>query len=406
MLTVNGITRGPQNSSFTYSELKAEAARRGIHLQEPVTREDLINALLEGPPPQRILFRKELIAFTTRQGELCIRNLNAFGSVYNRKEKKKAVGVNLSIVGATPSGEIVTFEEKEMSQKIPYVRVYNSNLELLREKRVSDSDYLRAQVSVVPQLTGNKLIFIDSVVVDGRDQVIKVVDVRTFEVRTLETKVLPGYDREFRFISAKDNYLLAHNSQDDTLSLWNLDRGEIELETSAQDIEVDYLFLIDPFHFCVTDTERGITSVYTRSAGDARREGKWNQNNITAGKGYGVCNGKFVTAHKHGIFVCDISGERAVPLYLVTAPLNWGEEPAFLTELRDSRVMFVTDDDVFVVIDLESERITQYIEGPEASDYYPLPPDEDERTEFRQFISRSMPQSVPAEIADIIEKFI
>lgn len=397
MLTVNGVTRGPRDYSFSFSELKAEATRRGIQLPEPVTKGNLINALIT---KERILQRKDFVVYGTRNNELVMRDLSTFDSIYSqgalKSEFKKAVGFYPYVVGVTPSGEIVTLESTKTLQIVLRLRIFNSKLELLREKHITDEGVLLMRTSTVPQLTGNKLIFVDHIDAKREVQVIKVVN-----VKTLEVKILPDSEGQYFMISAKDNYLLAHNQRKCALTLWDLETETIKVEVGGRDIEdiqVDYLFLIDPKHFCVSSEER--TEVYTL------KSGKWIKNPVVGGNGYGVCDGKLVTAvNNAGINVFDISGETILFLFSVSVPFYYGEEPALITEMRESRV-FVVVEDGFLVVDLERERVTNHMEATMVSDYYYFPPDETERREFLELIAGSVPSTVPTAVAGIIEKFI
>src|SRR5579875_1423015 len=150
MLSINGVTRGPRDYSFSFSELKQEAAKRGIHLSEPVTKANLINALFV---KERVLQRKDLVVYGTER-DLVVRDLTTFDSTYSldagRAEQKKVVGFFPYIVGITSKGEIVTLGRANAVEVAPYLRVFNSKLELLREKRVADTKTLRASSSIVP----------------------------------------------------------------------------------------------------------------------------------------------------------------------------------------------------------------------------------------------------------------
>lgn len=416
MITVNGVTRDHQEYlSPSYFELKQEVARRGIFVGEPVTKQKLIDALKD--TEERLLRRKDVIAYAA------FTDLVIAGPGTHEKITQ-GVGFRPYIVGITPAGEITTLELGKKGVVL-HLRIFGSYLNLLREKYLSSLQGGETSSGIISQLSGNRLAIVEkekkklykvsdegdeegeespkSVANSKGEEVIKIVDVRTLEVR-----ILPGSEGGYSDISLKENHLIVHNFERNVISLWDLEEGRIVSELSTKDYigdevfpEVFNLLLIDLSHFSIANTEG--TYLFTLTG----KEWKMSTVERDAGKAYGVCGGRLLTVSDNYLNVYDISGGEPVKLFDILVPLFKGDsDQILLTEMRDSRVVCVTDDHMLLIIDLERERVTKYEEHSGAEDIFYLPPDETERREFQELIRGSVSSNVPSAVADIIERFI
>lgn len=467
MITINGITRNctPESGcGFSYRELWNEALRRGYPVGKSMTKGDLMKILEE----KEVLHRQDFIAFVNSY-QLYVANLTDDFSLGGATEQdgKKDLPRKISlpyfphIVGVTRDGLIVVLETRSDPQRVkteilPHLHLFDSQLREIRDFVFSESESIwefkreygtsppDLQRNALPELTGNKLVFVDgsafgassSSAARGFAQRIKVLDIKTFEVTTLADS------GNWMAMSASDNHVIAHDTSSKTLTLWDLGNGKVIASLSTKEEvwgvgggrhrapSIKDLYLIDRRHFSVhednfcvftlVDTDSytmpcemedatsevcgGYTEVLVEKKLDPPEWRVWKREKSTLS--YGRVNEKLVVGDFDTLHVYDISGDS--PEFSHSIPLPYGSPPhGLMFEMSSSRILLRSDSaHKIVCVDIEDERVIHSRPASGMQRCFPLLFEEGERQRFLKLVSESISESVPLAVVGVIEKFI